>query len=93
MNPSMGALEQLSGMPGAEKEKEALAQASANIQIALATIYTKSAKAADLLSKAYSEIQKAREVLEQLASAPLPGPPDLLGGMSASPMGPAAPML
>ena len=86
-NPDMSALESLSGMPNNAKEKEALATASANIQIALAGIYTRSAKASKYLSIAYSEIQKAREELEQLVDAPLAPPPDLLGGMTPSPMG------
>ena|SRR3990167_785894 len=86
-NPDMSALESLSGMPNNAKEKEALATASANIQIALAGIYTRSAKASKHLSTAYSEIQKAREELEQLIEAPIAPPPDLLGGMTPSPMG------
>ena len=52
-NPDMSALESLSGMPNNAKEKEALATASANIQIALAGIYTRSAKASKHLSTAY----------------------------------------
>src|SRR2546425_126720 len=87
-NPAMGALDALAGMPMQAKEQKALAEASANIQIALAGIYTRSAKAAEHLSKAYSEIQKCREVLEQLGSAPVGPPPDLLGGLTPSPMGP-----
>ena len=86
-NPDMSALESLSGMPNNAKEKEALATASANIQIALAGIYTRSAKASKHLSTAYGEIQKAREELEQLIEAPIAPPPDLLGGMTPSPMG------
>ena len=86
-NPDMSALESLSGMPNNAKEKEALATASANIQIALAGIYTRSAKASKHLSTAYGEIQKAREELEQLIEAPLQPPPDLLGGLNPSPMG------
>lgn len=92
-NPMMGALERLGGMPMQAKENKALAEASANIQIALAGIYQRSAKAAKHLSTAYSEIQKAREVLEQFATDPLEPPPDLLGGMTPSPMGPPTPML
>ena len=86
-NPDMSALQSLSGMPNNAREKEALATASANIQIALAGIYTRSAKASKHLSTAYSEIQKAREELEQLMDAPIAPPPDLLGGMTPSPMG------
>lgn len=92
-NPAMGALDQLAGMPNQAKEQEALQKASANIQIALSTIYTRSAKAASLLSKAYGDIQKAREELEQLGQQPLGPPPDLLGGMMPSPMGPQTPMM
>jgi len=92
-NPAMGALQRLGGMPMEAKEKKALAEASAHIQIALAGIYGRSAKAADHLSKAYSEIQKCREVLEQLGSAPVGPPPDLLGGLQAAPMGPPSPMI
>lgn len=92
-NPAMGALDQLSGMPTQAKEQKALAEASTNIQIALAGIYQRSAKAAEHLSKAYSEIQKAREVLEQLASDPIGPPPNLLGGMSPMPMGGPSPMM
>jgi len=92
-NPAMGALDQLAGMPTQAKEQEALQKASANIQIALATIYTRSAKASNLLSKAYGDIQKAREELEQLGSQPLQPPPDLLGGMMPSPMGGPTPMM
>ena len=92
-NPAMGALDQLAGMPMQAKEQEALQKASANIQIALATVYQRSAKASSLLSKAYENIQKAREALEELGSQPLPPPPDLLGGMMPSPMGPASPLM
>ena len=86
-NAQMGALEGLSGMPMQAKEQKALAEASANIQLALAGIYTRSAKASGHLSKAYSEIQKAREVLDQLSASPVGPPPDLLGGMTPQPMG------
>ena len=86
-NPDMGALEALSGMPSNAREKEALATAAANIQLALAGIYTRSAKASKHLSLAYSEIQKAREVLEELVDAPVGPPPDLLGNASPMPMG------
>lgn len=92
-NPAMGALDQLAGMPTQAKEQEALQKASANIQIALASIYTRSAKAASLLSKAYGDIQKAREELEQLGQQPVGPPPDMLGGMMPSPMGPQNPMM
>jgi len=92
-NPQMGALEGLSGMPMQAKEQKALAEASANIQVALAGIYTRSAKASEHLSKAYSEIQKAREILEQLGSSPVGPPPDLLGGMTPQPMGPPNPLM
>ena len=86
-NPDMAALESLSGMPNNAREKEALATASANIQIALAGIYTRSAKASKHLSAAYSEIQKAREALEELMDTPLAPPPDLMGMPSPMPMG------
>lgn len=91
-SPDMGALSALSGMPSNAREKEALATASANIQIALAGIYTRSAKASNHLSLAYSEIQKAREVLEELVDTPVGPPPDLLGGLTPSPMGVQSPM-
>jgi len=91
-NPDMSALESLSGMPNNAREKEALATASANIQIALAGIYTRSAKASKHLSTAYGEIQKAREELEQLVDAPISPPPDMLGGLTPSPMGQPAGM-
>ena len=86
-NPDMGALEALAGVPSNAREKEALATAAANIQLALAGIYTRSAKASKHLSLAYSEIQKAREVLEELVDAPVGPPPDLLGNASPMPMG------
>ena len=92
-NPAMGALEQLSGMPMQAKTQKAMAEASANLQIALADVYGRSAKASDLLSKAYSDIQKARQVLDELSSAPMAPPPNLLGGMSPMPMGGASPMM
>ena len=91
-NPDMAALESLSGMPNNAREKEALATASANIQIALAGIYTRSAKASKHLSAAYSEIQKAREALEELMDAPVGPPPDLMGQASPMPMGQPAGM-
>lgn len=91
-NPQMGALESLSGMPSNAREKEALATAAANIQIALAGIYTRSAKASKHLSTSYSELQKAREVLEELVDAPVGPPPDMLGGLTPSPMGVQSPM-
>lgn len=86
-NPQMGALESLSGMPTNAREKEALATASANLQIAMAGIYTRDAKASKHLAAAYSEIQKAREALEELGEAPLPPPPDLMGSPMPMPMG------
>ncbi len=86
-NPAMKALEGLAGVPSPQREEKAMAEASAQLQIALIGVYGRSAKAADHLAKAYQEIQKAREALKELASAPVNPPPDLLGSGGPMPMG------
>ena len=90
--PEMGALEQLGGMPSEARVSKALAEAAANIQLALADVYTRSAKASKHLSVSYEEIQKAREVLDELSSSAVGPPPDMMGNMQPSPMGQPSPM-
>lgn len=92
-DPAMAALEGLAGVPSPQREEKAMAEASAQIQIALTGVYGRSAKAAKFLSTAYRDIQSAREALKELASAPLGPPPELLGGLSAMPQGPPSPLL
>jgi hypothetical protein len=92
-NPAMRALEGLSGVPAPQRELKAMAEASAHIQIALAGVYTRSAKASELLSKAYENIQKARQVMEELSQQPVGPPPDLLGSLTPLSQGPPSPMI
>lgn len=92
-DPAMKALEGLAGVPSPQREEKAMAEASAQIQIALTGVYGRDATAAKHLSTAYKEIQAARESLAKLAQAPVGTPPDLLGGMVPMPMGPPSPML
>lgn len=88
-DPAMAALEGLSGVPAPQREEKAMADASAQIQIALTGVYSRSAKAAKHLSTAYKEIQLAREALSQLPQQGVGAPPDLLG--SPLPMGQGMP--
>jgi len=92
-DPAMAALQGLSGMPAPQREEKALAEASANIQLALAGVYSRSAKASRHLSNAYSEIQQAREALNDIAAEGVGMPPDLGGSLMPQSQGMATPMM
>lgn len=89
-NPMLQALSRLSGAPAPSREKRAMQTAAANLQIAMTGASTRSAKAAEHLSKAYQEVQRAIQIMEDLATAPIGPPPDFLGGVP-SPMGQGSP--
>lgn len=91
-DPAMAALQGLSGVPAPQREEKALAEASANIQIALTGVYSRSAKASKHLSDAYTAIQQAREALNELTSEGVGLPPDLLGASNGPGMGQGSPM-
>lgn len=92
-DPAMAALQNLSGVPSPQREEQALAEASANIQLAMSSVYSRSAKASKHLSNAYTEIQSARQALNELTSEGVGMPPDLMGSMLPQSQGTPTPML
>ena len=92
-DPALQALEGLSGVPSPQREQKAMAEATAQLQIAVQGVYGRDATAAKHLLKAMELIQQARESLDKLAQQAVGPPPDLLGGMSPAPMGPPSPMM
>ena len=91
--PGLDAMQQLAGMPTMAKEKKLIADIQAQIQVLLAGVAGRSSKAQMAFNKAYGEMLKGQDALEELSQAPVGPPPDLLGGMSPAPMGPPSPML
>lgn len=63
-------------------EEQMLQQASLMINGAYARIAPRSAEAARALAQANVNIQTALQKLKAEPTRPLPGPPDLMGGMS-----------
>jgi|SRR5579875_2569994 len=86
--PWLAALASLAKVAPLQREKVAAQDAAARLQIAMAGASLRSAKAAEHFSVAYREIQKGIQVLEELGTAPVPPPPNLLGGLTGSPSSP-----
>lgn len=88
-DPAMQALSQLNGMPAPQREEQAIAEASANIQIAMTAVSMRNPVASKHLASAYKELQQALESMRQTADMGVGAPPDLLG--STLPMGQGMP--
>lgn len=84
MGPSpgaMAALKDLQQVPVGKRIEEALEDVSLKLGQALADAHLQSARAAKLLADALSRVEQAREALAENATAALPSPPDMGGGM------------
>ena len=89
---AMRALDQLAAAPAGQGEQQLMQECSANLKAASARVIMRSPRAAQEIAKAVQSVDKALELLAEEQDASVGLPPDLLGGLTPSPMGsPGAP--